>query len=289
MMDWNEAPIVLSCCGRSMIGVVHHSAVAPKGLAVLIVVGGPQYRVGSHRQFTLMARDLAGCGFPVMRFDYRGMGDSEGEGRTFEAAGEDIHAAIEAFWDRLGGSAHGIVLFGLCDAASAILMHCTRNPRVRALVLANPWVRSESGEARSYLQHYYLGRLLQLSFWKKLLAGEARVRESVSDFLGKLATSRREKDKAGNFIQSMREGLAGFAGPVLILLSGKDLTAREFEDLCRADAEWNSILGRHSVYVRSLPEADHTYSRRADLQLAVRTMAEWLHEVGPGAGSTPCR
>lgn len=41
---------------------------------VLVVVGGPQYRAGSHRQFTLLARDLAAYGVPVLRFDCRGMG-----------------------------------------------------------------------------------------------------------------------------------------------------------------------------------------------------------------------
>jgi alpha/beta superfamily hydrolase len=45
---------------------------------VLVIVGGPQYRAGSHRQFTLLARSLAEQGFAVLRFDYRGMGDSTG-------------------------------------------------------------------------------------------------------------------------------------------------------------------------------------------------------------------
>jgi len=51
---------------------------------VLIVVGGPQYRVGSHRQFLLLSRRLAAEGHPVMRFDYRGMGDASGAMRGFE-------------------------------------------------------------------------------------------------------------------------------------------------------------------------------------------------------------
>ena len=48
------------------------SFAASRGM--LIVVGGPQYRAGSHRQFTLLARDVAATGVPTMRFDYRGMG-----------------------------------------------------------------------------------------------------------------------------------------------------------------------------------------------------------------------
>ncbi len=46
---------------------------------VLILVGGGQYRIGSHRQFALLARHLSSSGIPVMRFDFRGVGDSEGQ------------------------------------------------------------------------------------------------------------------------------------------------------------------------------------------------------------------
>ena len=78
------------------------------------MVGGPQYRVGSHRQFVLLARDLAADGFPVFRFDYRGMGDSEGEFRGFEHVEDDIAAAVEAFRSASPGLRE-IVLWGLCD------------------------------------------------------------------------------------------------------------------------------------------------------------------------------
>ena len=43
--------------------------------AVLVVVGGPQVRAGSHRHFVQLARHLATHGHAVMRFDVRGMGD----------------------------------------------------------------------------------------------------------------------------------------------------------------------------------------------------------------------
>jgi len=33
-----------------------------------------------------------------MRFDYRGMGDSEGEARTFESVQDDIRIAIDTFF-----------------------------------------------------------------------------------------------------------------------------------------------------------------------------------------------
>ena len=75
MTHASEFPVVFSCGGDQLVGMVHPAAAR---LGVVIVVGGPQYRVGSHRQFVLMARDLAREGYPVLRFDYRGMGDSDG-------------------------------------------------------------------------------------------------------------------------------------------------------------------------------------------------------------------
>jgi len=81
-MPSHEQVVVYECQGQRCVGLVHAPGAASIG--VVIVVGGPQYRVGSHRQFLLLARSLAADGVPVLRFDYRGMGDSEGDIRDFE-------------------------------------------------------------------------------------------------------------------------------------------------------------------------------------------------------------
>ena len=81
---------------EDLLGIIHlPEAVSRRG--VVILVGGPQYRVGSHRQFLLLARALAQHGVPVLRFDFRGMGDSDGEFHGFEKLDKDIAAAIDAF------------------------------------------------------------------------------------------------------------------------------------------------------------------------------------------------
>ena len=78
-----ERALTFDCCGERLVGVVSEPALAGK-LGVVVVVGGPQYRVGSHRQFVLFARRLATEGVAVLRFDYRGMGDATGRPRQFE-------------------------------------------------------------------------------------------------------------------------------------------------------------------------------------------------------------
>src|SRR5690606_34644237 len=105
---------------------------------VLIIVGGPQYRVGSHRQFVLLARYLAERGIPVMRFDYRGMGDSDGDMRTFEHVGKDLGSDIDYFFSECS-FLKDIVIWGLCDAASAALFYAHQDRRISGLVLLNPW------------------------------------------------------------------------------------------------------------------------------------------------------
>lgn len=279
MSSWNEEPIVFECGGEPLVGIVHRSARSEARLGVLIVVGGPQYRVGSHRQFTLMARALAASGIPVLRFDYRGMGDSDGEVRSFEDVYDDLQSALEAFVRHAGGELHGVVVFGLCDAASASLMHGTRERQVKGLVLANPWVRSPAGEARSYVRHYYGRRLLQSSFWRKLLSGELRVGRSVAELATTIARSRSGDASPKGFVQRMLEGLRTFPGPVLLLSSGRDLTAREFDDLCSRDPSWRSAIGGAKVEVVRLPDADHTFSARRDLELASGLIVNWLRST----------
>src|SRR4029450_9588603 len=142
---------------------------------------------GSHRQFVLTARALAAAGFPVLRIDYRGMGDSDGEQRTFESVHEDIRTAVDTLTQECGVSQ--VVLYGLCDAASAVLMYCLDDPRVAGLIVLNPWVRTVQGEATPPLWHCYPRRILHRSFWAKLFQGNLPVVRAVAGLFGTVKRS----------------------------------------------------------------------------------------------------
>ena len=70
-----EEALQIPCGTSTMWAIASHPprGVATLPIAVLVVVGGPQYRVGSHRQFVSLARALARQGMTTVRFDYRGM------------------------------------------------------------------------------------------------------------------------------------------------------------------------------------------------------------------------
>ncbi len=288
-MDIQEHAFSFSCQGSWLYGISSLPEEA-SSRGVLIVVGGPQYRVGSHRQFTLLARDLATHGVPVMRFDYRGMGDSEGDARNFEDIKDDLYCAINQFFEEVK-SLKELVIWGLCDAASAALFYAYQDQRVTGLVLLNPWVRTDEGIAKAHLKHYYLDRLFEAQFWSKILQGNFNLTESVQSFLRNVSTalfSRKENiatlnEKATNescspglLPERMMDGLKYFEGKVLLITSGDDLTAQEFTDLVKASPEWQELLKSSNVKLSNIPEADHTFSQKKWRDQVFTWTREWI-------------
>lgn len=272
----SEQALLFECAGERLVGVLHPGA-ADARRGVVVVVGGPQYRVGSHRQFVQLARDLAMGGTPVLRFDYRGMGDSDGVHPGFEHVAPDIAAAVSTLHARVP-SVRETVLWGLCDAASATLMYAHGDARVAGVVLANPWVRTEASEAQTYLRHYYASRVLSRDFWRKLLAGGVHPIESLKSLLAYLrsALTRAGEQAAPPFPERMRAGLARFRGRALLILSGNDLTAAEFCDLAARSPGWRELLASSRVTRRELPGATHTFSSAAWRRQASAWTTEWL-------------
>jgi exosortase A-associated hydrolase 1 len=285
-MNYRDLALRFDCQGEELFGVLSLPE-QPSRRGVLVVVGGPQYRVGSHRQFALLARGLAAEGFAALRFDYRGMGDSSGPIRTFESVGEDLRAAIDQFFARVPGMTE-VVIWGLCDGASAALFYAHQDPRVSGLVLLNPWVRTADGLAKATLKHYYRARLLDPALWKKLASGRFDYRAAAGSLLAQLRAVLGRKPRAANagasgsgeplapLPERMRAGLARFRGEVLFIFSGSDLTAKEFLDLAGGSREWRKLLEAARVSQHHLAEADHTFSRRAWRDQVLNWTAGWI-------------
>jgi exosortase A-associated hydrolase 1 len=286
-MSWQEEALAITCGAERLVAVLARpSACGDTG--VVIVVGGPQYRVGSHRQFVLLARALAQAGIPALRFDVRGMGDSTGPMQSFETSAQDIDCAIGALVSSCPTVCR-VALWGLCDAASAILLHArvSEDQRIAGLVLANPWVRSEASHARTRLVHYYGKRLLQREFWKKALRLEVDFADSAASVARHVASAGRGtgRSEPAQFQTRMADGWRAFRGPVLLLVSGQDLTAREFLDYAASEPAWRGLLDGPRVTRNEFPEADHTFSTVDSRHRMEGDTLQWLLERVVGSRS----
>jgi len=286
-----ERAVIFEVAGESLLGILHTGA-SNMRTGVLIVVGGPQYRVGSHRQFLLLARHLATAGIPAFRFDYRGMGDASGELRDFEDVSEDLTAALDHF-QALCPGVERIVVWGLCDAASAALLHLSDDPRVSGMVLANPWVRTEQGLARAHLKHYYVRRIMSRNFWSGLVRGRLNPFVLLRSLLQTASAARKTAapDKAVPLAPlpvRMARGWAAFQGEILLIISGADLTAAEFIDAAHRLPEWRGLLLQDNVTRLDMAEANHTFSRTQWRNQVARSTADWiLKKEKPAARETP--
>jgi len=280
-MRYAERPLVFECEGEYLVGVLA-APEAPRSTAVLVVVGGPQYRAGSHRQFVHFSRRLAAEGFAVLRFDYRGMGDAEGAERSFQECAPDVAAAIDTLVGNCPGTKR-VVLWGLCDAASAILLYLRErnDARVAGIVLLNPWVRSVATLSKTHLKHYYGKRLVDRDFWKKLAEGRVNIGSALRAFTESIrsATARSTAapvNEPARFQDGMLEGWRAFLRPALVILSGNDLTAKEFLEYAQADPSWRDLLHRPDVKRCELANADHTFSTTESSNEVEAQTLSWL-------------
>ena len=284
-MNYTEETALFACAGDNLLGILAKPE-TPSETGVIVIVGGPQYRVGSHRQFVLLSRALAAAGYPVLRFDYRGMGDSEGQQRDFEAVSADISAAIDVLQDRMS-SVKQVALWGLCDGASAALLYCfeTHDPRVSGLCLLNPWIRSEASLARTQIKHYYVQRLMQKEFWNKLLRGGVAIR-ACAGLMRNIRMAAATPDRSASAQQPFQQRMAGawdrFSGSFLLLLSGEDYTAKEFLEYASKDAVWNNALTDPRLVRHDLQGADHTFSSAASRTVVENLTLAWLGSRASG-------
>jgi len=279
-MRFTELARAIPCAGDNLAGVIALPA-QPLERGVVIIVGGPQYRVGSHRQFVQLARHLAAQGIATLRFDCRGMGDSSGAQRGFEDFSEDVHCAIGALLAAVP-AVRNVALWGLCDGASAALLYLAEraDPRVAALCLVNPWVRSAQSLARTHIERHYRHRLYDPSFWRRLVTGRVGF-EALAGWWTDLKLSRALRGRTAvgpdyPFQRRMAQGWRSFAGQILLVLSENDYTADEFRGALAGDPIWSGAASHARLERHDADGADHTLSDPRARESVERLTSAWL-------------
>jgi len=294
MNECLETPLVFQCRGQNLFGILHSPTPAAK-LGVLVVTGGPTYRVGPQRMNILLARELASAGIPVMRFDFRGTGDSDGERRT-PRQGEDVHldikAALDLFCEKQS-NLEGILIWGLCRGAIRTLQYAPHDSRVVGVVLLNPRVDSERIGATATLRHYYWQRITDPNFYRKVLGGDFSPWHSIKQLsttvlaaIGISPKSDRSAPVTDGAVpeiaddfpveESIEMGFRDFKGKSLMILGGGDLEAEKFRQVLNRSASLKQRIGDPDFIIEDIPGANHTFSTREWRDRAISLTKEWV-------------
>lgn len=240
--------IAFACAGETLVGSLDE-ALDRTGL--LIVSGGNEVRAGAHRGMAWLASEIAAAGFPVLRFDRRGVGDSSGTNGGFESARDDLLAAIDTF-RAAAPQVERLIGFGNCDAATALLLHAP--DRFDRLLLANPWTIEAASNLPppAAIRARYAERLLDPASWGRLVRGQINIAKLVRGLRSIVAT---RTEPMSDLEHRLFAALAGHREARVLLAEG-DATALAFADAARR-AGWSGDVTR-------LATASHSFAREDD-------------------------
>lgn len=284
-----EYAVCINRDAYNMAGILHipyrHSQIG-----VVVIVGGGQYRVGAHRQFVDIARTLAKENVTVLRFDLFGMGDTFGQRKHYFNNEGDIEQAVNYLRAYMPELVH-VGIFGICDGASAGIAYANKSSVINHVMAVNPWIRSDLGSSRAILKHYYISKIYDWRFYKRLFKGRVSLTKAIhglisnvrkalitvkSNSIGK-TVEKKEYISAVDDSTPLMTSLLQFSGNTNILLSKRDLTAKEFYETfrCQCRHEQKNIDKIKLIEV----DADHTFSGENEHDLLLEQTVAWVKSI----------
>ncbi len=209
-----------TCEGSLLAGTLDEGEAAT---GLMIVSGGQELRAGAWSGQAQLAARTARAGYPVLRFDRRGVGDSGGPNGDFRSSAPDIAAALAAFRTHCPQLSQ-VVGMGNCDAASALML--AGGAGCDALILSNPWTIEDDAAAPppQALRQHYRHRLADPAALRRLLTGQVSPRKLFASLIGAISPAPPRTGLAAD----MAAGIAGFQGETVFLLAERDRTAQAF-------------------------------------------------------------
>ncbi|HZY19056.1 MAG TPA: alpha/beta fold hydrolase [Ramlibacter sp.] len=282
--------------GASLVGVLAEPAGGTgqdrRGqTGVLLLNVGGNHRVGPHRIYTSIARSLANNGYPVLRLDLGGIGDSPpAPGRPWadlyaKTSTQDVRAAIDALAQR---GCRDVVLMGICSGSYVAFQTALVDERVGGIVLMNSrlleWTPGRAGDRwQDSMQQYakssdhYRRALFKPAVWRRVLRGQVNVRLIARRFLA-LAAARLRRwlafGRAEEPLLAKMQRLCARGTDVLMLVADAD-DGRDYVEF-HFGRDGRRLQGAPRFRMAYVPDADHTFSRPGNQEIVLPLLLRYL-------------
>ena len=315
----SKTPVVFPAEGEQLSGIFTRPTTPVGGrseVGMVLSHGGSRGRMGATYQYPYYARCLAELGYPSLRFDPRGVGDSTGELGVYHL--RDFHLSLEKGrwvadtlaaidWLQREVNPKKIVVGGVCAGALSALGAAARGPRVDGVIVMGPPVlfsedtavveagQKENVRSAVEAKHYMRDRarkLLTLEPWKKLLRGESKAPQLVTAILrGELARSinklprrfrrrlsgfKRRHPRFNEFFLESMDAVMRRRTPVLFLYGSKDPNWIHFKEHFQA-IFWDDEPAYDALCeVKALEASNHFYTLREWQGRVVESIHDWI-------------
>lgn len=240
----------------------------------LFLNSGLLHRVGPSRLYVQLARRLAAIGYPSFRFDFSGIGESDGAGEGLSHEARMVREAQTAM-DFLGArvGAQQFVALGICSGADAAHRTAVADARVIGAVFLDGYYYPTVGY---YWRHYrnrladprkWLGLLPRV--WRALYSRRSEDAEYMLD-LGALPPRGAVERDLEQLIARGTRMLHVYTGGVGEYYNYRD----QFFDMFR------SIRAGDGLRVDYLPDVDHTFILESDRRRLIALIADWMQQRG---------
>lgn len=261
--------------------------------AVILLNVGIMHRVGPNRLYVKVARRVAGQGFPVLRFDLSGLGDSPARRDHIPASKSRIGETREAMSQvAMSTGVQEFVLMGICSGANLSYKVACCDDRVVGAALINPryHLHDPGDKSDSYLRHRaFVRHYFRIAFfssfsakiWSNVVTGQLR-RQSATRALKGFAPSgllsrSRVTAAAANQAEAGLSALARRGVRILHIYSEGDEGLDYFRTVLGARTE--EFEGRGLLDVEVIPGANHTFALLASQEHVVNIVSRWIRKA----------
>lgn len=247
---------------EKIFGILHLPLHVKKGPAIVICPGFAGNKCGKFRMFVTLGQELARLGFVVLRFDYRGAGDSEGDFKEITLEGEisDTLTCLDFLKHHRQVDSSKIGLLGRSLGGAIAVLAARRFEQIKSLALWAPVFRSDP--------------------WRELWESH-QSKESLDplkqDLFKNLPASFPNKEFLSQFFNlDLKKELEGLRQIPLLHIHGEKDSVVKIEHARDFEKARDGILNSRFI---QLPKSDHDFSDNEELQLAMQETIQWFIET----------